>query len=87
MNYSNSILRCFSSLSTAKGINVSILGASGRLGRLVALILKQSPRIAQLRLYDIPGSKPFGPDLHQIDTKCQIFETQDGNQLPTLLNV
>ncbi|XP_050295134.1 malate dehydrogenase-like [Anthonomus grandis grandis] len=52
---------------------VSILDASQKIGRYVALLLKQSPHIQELRLYDKNDSVcVVAEDLSHIDTKTKI---------------
>lgn len=52
---------------------VTILNACTNIGRHLALILKQSPHIEELRLYDKQSIVcAIGEDLSHIDTKTQV---------------
>uniref|UniRef100_A0A1I8FM05 Malate dehydrogenase n=1 Tax=Macrostomum lignano TaxID=282301 RepID=A0A1I8FM05_9PLAT len=48
---------------------VAVLGASGGIGQPLSLLLKQSPLVSQLSLYDIQGVKGVAADLSHISTK------------------
>jgi malate dehydrogenase len=63
----------FFSVSAAnlKG-KVAVLGASGGIGQPMSLLLKQSPLISELSLYDIAHTKGVAADLSHIDTKCKV---------------
>ena len=49
-----------------------MLGAAGGIGQPLALLLKQSPLISQLALYDIVGTPGVAADLSHIETKSQV---------------
>ncbi|PAA93713.1 hypothetical protein BOX15_Mlig032304g3, partial [Macrostomum lignano] len=51
---------------------VAVLGASGGIGQPLSLLLKQSPLVSQLALYDIQGVKGVAADLSHISTKAEV---------------
>ncbi|GAA57357.1 malate dehydrogenase [Clonorchis sinensis] len=59
--------KCFS--TSAK---VALLGASGGIGQPTALLLKQSPLVSHLALYDIAHVKGVAADLSHIETKARV---------------
>lgn len=52
--------------------NVAVMGASGGIGQPLSLLLKTSPLIDNLSLYDIQHTKGVGADLSHIETKCKV---------------
>jgi malate dehydrogenase len=48
------------------------MGASGGIGQPLSLLLKQSPLIEQLSIYDIQHTKGVGADLSHIETKARV---------------
>lgn len=48
------------------------MGASGGIGQPLSLLLKNSPLIDNLSLYDIQHTKGVGADLSHIETKCKV---------------
>jgi len=51
---------------------VAVMGASGGIGQPLSLLLKQSPLVDHLSLYDIQHTKGVGADLSHIETKCRV---------------
>jgi len=51
---------------------VSVLGASGGIGQPMSLLLKQTPSITKLALYDIANTPGVAADLSHIDTAAQV---------------
>lgn len=51
---------------------VAVLGAAGGIGQPMALLLKQSPLISRLSLYDIVGTPGVAADLSHIETRPQV---------------
>lgn len=49
-----------------------MLGAAGGIGQPLALLLKQSPLISRLSLYDIVGTPGVAADLSHIETRAQV---------------
>jgi len=65
-------LRNFSS-STQNNAKVAVLGAGGGIGQPLALLLKHSPMISHLSLYDVaPFTPGVGKDLSHIETISQV---------------
>ena len=48
------------------------MGASGGIGQPMGLLLKQSPLITDLRLYDIVNTPGVAADLSHIDTASTV---------------
>lgn len=61
--------------------NVVVLGASGGIGQPLSLLLKNSPLIDNLSLYDIQHTKGVGADLSHIETKCKVKAFVGADQL------
>lgn len=51
---------------------MAVLGASGGIGQPMSLLLKQTPEIKQLALYDIAHTPGVAADLSHIDTAAQV---------------
>lgn len=49
-----------------------MLGGAGGIGQPMALLLKQSPLISKLALYDIVGTPGVAADLSHIETQAQV---------------
>lgn len=62
------------------GLKVTIVGAAGRIGKPLSLMLKQSPLIDELALYDVRPTCDFALELGHIDTNCKVsaFTGPDG---------
>ena len=65
------LIRSFS-VSQSHLRKVAVLGAAGGIGQPLSLLLKTSPLINELSLYDIQHTKGVGADLSHIDTKAKI---------------
>lgn len=74
----NALMVASRSLSLSQAQNaaekrkVAVLGASGGIGQPLSLLLKQSPLIDHLSLYDVQHTKGVGADLSHIETKCKV---------------
>ncbi|RZC33645.1 malate dehydrogenase, mitochondrial [Asbolus verrucosus] len=71
-------------------MKVTVLGAGGKLGKAVSLMLKQSPFIDELCLYDNKSLSGFVNDLNYVDTKCRVttyFGLKDINRALSRSNV
>uniref|UniRef100_A0A4D5R8Z0 Malate dehydrogenase, mitochondrial n=1 Tax=Scolopendra viridis TaxID=118503 RepID=A0A4D5R8Z0_SCOVI len=68
---STNILRCF---STSKQLDtkVAVMGAAGGIGQPLSLLLKTSPLISELSLYDIVHTLGVAADLSHIETACKV---------------
>ena len=51
---------------------MAVLGASGGIGQPLSLLLKLSPLISDLSLYDIQHTKGVGADLSHIETRAKV---------------
>lgn len=63
--------KCLST-SSKSNVFVTVCGASGGIGQPLALLLKSSPLITQLSLYDIVHSVGVAADLSHIETKSRV---------------
>ncbi|XP_045473871.1 malate dehydrogenase, mitochondrial-like [Harmonia axyridis] len=53
-------------------IKVTIIGGMGSTGKPLAMLLKQSPLIDELCIYDVRACKGFVHELNHIDTRCTV---------------
>jgi len=53
-------------------VKVAVLGASGQIGQPLSLLLKSSPLVTELRLYDVVHSIGVATDLNHIDTPAKV---------------
>ncbi|RAR08285.1 malate dehydrogenase [Stemphylium lycopersici] len=53
-------------------VKVAVLGASGQIGQPLSLLLKSSPLVTELRLYDVVHSVGVATDLNHIDTPAKV---------------
>lgn len=60
------------SAAGSNGKKVAVLGAGGGIGQPLSLLLKLSPLISNLSLYDIQHTKGVGADLSHIETRAKI---------------
>ena len=51
---------------------VAVLGASGGIGQPLSLLIKMSPLVSELRLYDIANVKGVAADLGHCNTPAQV---------------
>lgn len=65
-------IRAFSATSANNKGNVAVLGAAGGIGQPLSLLLKNSPLVEKLSVYDIAHTKGVAADLSHIETKCQV---------------
>lgn len=61
---------CFFFQARAK---VAVLGAAGGIGQPMALLLKESPLISQLVLYDVVNTAGVAADISHIETPAQVI--------------
>lgn len=64
-------VKCFSTSSQAN-VKVAVCGASGGIGQPMSLLLKQSPLVTELSLYDIVHTPGVAADLSHIDTISKV---------------
>lgn len=60
---------------------VAVLGASGGIGQPLSLLLKESPMISQLSLYDIAHTPGVAADLSHIETRANVTGHMGPDQL------
>ncbi|XP_048840375.1 malate dehydrogenase, mitochondrial [Brienomyrus brachyistius] len=60
------------STSSQNHAKVAVLGASGGIGQPLSLLLKNSPLVSQLSLYDIAHTPGVAADLSHIETRAQV---------------
>nr|CAD7258416.1 unnamed protein product [Timema shepardi] len=78
-------------LKSSKGrkrrIKVTIIGAGGRFGQTAALLLKQSPRVDVLAMYDNSDINcGTALDLAHVDTKCRVMAYCGEEQFDDAMN-
>nr|CAB3263711.1 malate dehydrogenase, mitochondrial-like [Phallusia mammillata] len=71
VNNLTKLVRNFS-VTGQNNYKVAVLGASGGIGQPMSLLLKQTPAIKQLALYDIAHTPGVAADLSHIDTAAQV---------------
>lgn len=54
------------------GMKVTLCGAAGNTGQPLAALLKQSPSVDEIALYDIYSTCGYGMELSHIDTRCRV---------------
>ncbi|GAB4820437.1 hypothetical protein N2152v2_007483 [Parachlorella kessleri] len=58
--------------TAATGFKVAVLGAAGGIGQPLSLLMKLSPDVAQLRLYDVANTAGVAADLSHINTAAAV---------------
>ncbi|XP_007904356.2 malate dehydrogenase, mitochondrial [Callorhinchus milii] len=66
-----SLNRSFSA-SSQNNSKVAVLGAAGGIGQPLSLLLKNSPLVSQLSLYDIAHTPGVAADLSHIETRAKV---------------
>lgn len=61
-----------SNVSFKKGYKVAVLGAAGGIGQPLSLLLKESPLVSHLSLYDIVNTPGVAADLNHINTRAHV---------------
>ncbi|XP_008802595.1 malate dehydrogenase, chloroplastic-like [Phoenix dactylifera] len=69
----------------ASTYKVAILGAAGGIGQPLALLIKMSPLVSALHLYDIANVKGVAADLSHCNTPSQILDFTGPSQLANCL--
>lgn len=64
---------------------VAVLGASGGIGQPLALLIKMSPLVSSLHLYDIANVKGVAADLSHCNTPAQVFDFTGASELANSL--
>ncbi|XP_004840144.1 malate dehydrogenase, mitochondrial [Heterocephalus glaber] len=78
-------LRRSFSTSTQNNAKVAVLGASGGIGQPLSLLLKNSPLVSRLTLYDIAHTPGVAADLSHIETRATVKGYLGPEQLPDCL--
>uniref|UniRef100_A0A2K5PFH6 Malate dehydrogenase n=1 Tax=Cebus imitator TaxID=2715852 RepID=A0A2K5PFH6_CEBIM len=78
-------LRHSFSTSTQNNAKVAVLRASGGIGQPLSLLLKNSPLVSRLTLYDIAHTPGVAADLSHIETKATVKGYLGPEQLPDCL--
>ncbi|KAG9492690.1 hypothetical protein GDO78_000927 [Eleutherodactylus coqui] len=73
------------STSAQSNARVAVLGASGGIGQPLSLLLKNSPLISNLALYDIANTPGVAADLSHIETRAKVTGYIGAEQLPESL--
>uniref|UniRef100_A0A2I2ZNC6 Malate dehydrogenase, mitochondrial n=1 Tax=Gorilla gorilla gorilla TaxID=9595 RepID=A0A2I2ZNC6_GORGO len=81
----NAALRRSFSTSAQNNAKVAVLGASGGIGQPLSLLLKNSPLVSRLTLYDIAHTPGVAADLSHIETKAAVKGYLGPEQLPDCL--
>lgn len=78
-------LRRSLSTSAQNNAKVAVLGASGGIGQPLSLLLKNSPLVSRLTLYDIAHTPGVAADLSHIETRATVKGYLGPEQLPDCL--
>ncbi|XP_006859745.1 PREDICTED: malate dehydrogenase, mitochondrial isoform X2 [Chrysochloris asiatica] len=73
------------STSVQNNAKVAVLGASGGIGQPLSLLLKNSPLVSRLTLYDIAHTPGVAADLSHIETRANVKGYLGPDQLPDCL--
>lgn len=73
------------STSASSNTKVAVMGASGGIGQPLSLLLKQSPLVSQLNLYDIVHTVGVAADLSHINTGAKVHGFVGPDQLRSSL--
>ncbi|CAG2172609.1 unnamed protein product, partial [Oppiella nova] len=77
-------IRSFSTTPEVRS-KVAVLGASGGIGQPLSLLLKHSPLVSQLSLYDIAHTPGVAADLSHINTRAKVTGYVGPDQLKQAL--
>lgn len=69
------------STSAQRNAKVAVMGASGGIGQPLSLLLKQSPLVTELSLYDIVNTPGVAADLSHIDSPAKVKAFNGADQL------
>jgi len=81
----NLVSRSFST-SIKKNAKVAVLGASGGIGQPMSLLIKQSPLVSHLSLYDIAHTPGVAADLSHINSRAVVTGHMGPGQLDACLD-
>lgn len=66
------LFSAFLSFFPQNNAKVAVLGASGGIGQPLSLLLKNSPLVSRLSLYDIAHTPGVAADLSHIETRATV---------------
>ncbi|KAK6913270.1 Lactate/malate dehydrogenase, N-terminal [Dillenia turbinata] len=69
----------------ASSFKVAILGAAGGIGQPLALLIKMSPLVSAVHLYDVADVKGIAADLSHCNTPSQVLDFTGPAELPNAL--
>ncbi|KAJ6752998.1 MALATE AND LACTATE DEHYDROGENASE [Salix koriyanagi] len=72
-------------LNPQASYKVAILGAAGGIGQPLSLLVKMSPLISALHIYDIANVKGVAADLSHCNTPSQVLDFTGTSELPNSL--
>uniref|UniRef100_A0A2P2KXD4 malate dehydrogenase n=1 Tax=Rhizophora mucronata TaxID=61149 RepID=A0A2P2KXD4_RHIMU len=72
-------------LSPQASFKVAVLGAAGGIGQSLALLIKMSPLVSALHLYDIANVKGVAADLSHCNTPSQVLDFTGASELANCL--
>ncbi|KAI6683107.1 hypothetical protein NL676_029020 [Syzygium grande] len=72
-------------LQPQASFKVAILGAAGGIGQPLSLLIKMSPLVSVLHLYDIANVKGVAADLSHCNTPSQVLDFTGASDLPNSL--
>ncbi|BAT76577.1 hypothetical protein VIGAN_01460000 [Vigna angularis var. angularis] len=73
-------------LQPQASFKVAVLGAAGGIGQPLALLIKMSPLISDLHLYDIANVKGVAADISHCNTPSQVRDFTGASELANCLN-
>ncbi|KAK4356925.1 hypothetical protein RND71_022535 [Anisodus tanguticus] len=77
--------RCQYNFQSRASYKVAVLGAAGGIGQPLALLIKMSPLVSSLHLYDIANVKGVAADLNHCNTPAQVFDFTGASELANCL--
>lgn len=72
-------------ISPEASYKVAVLGAAGGIGQPLGLLIKMSPLVSELRLYDIANVKGVAADLSHCNTPSQVLDFTGPGELASCL--
>ncbi|CAK9158661.1 unnamed protein product [Ilex paraguariensis] len=77
--------RSWNNLQPQASYKVAVLGAAGGIGQPLALLIKMSPLVSALHLYDIANVKGVAADLSHCNTPSQVLDFTGASELANSL--
>ncbi|GJN16137.1 hypothetical protein PR202_gb03095 [Eleusine coracana subsp. coracana] len=74
-----------SQISPQASYKVAVLGAAGGIGQPLGLLIKMSPLVSELHLYDIANVKGVAADLSHCNTPAQVLDFTGPSELANCL--